>query len=111
MEPTRAQRNEKNLGINFAYMDTTVNPENDFLRFVNGKWLDSKEVPSGKTTWGSFNELREKTDADALLEGASSNQDLDSAPSYQEDEWKESLIWTLFNDAFGMLATQIERIT
>lgn len=73
-------KNEENRGINIAYMDTTVNPENDFFRFVNGKWLDSTEIPSDKTTWGSFNELREKTDADALalLEGASSNQELDS---------------------------------
>lgn len=66
-------------GINLSYMDTTVSPREDFFRYVNGKWLDSTEIPGDKTTWGSFNELREKTDADALalLERASANENLD----------------------------------
>ncbi|QLE00768.1 M13 family metallopeptidase [Galbibacter sp. BG1] len=53
-------------GINLQYMDTTVSPKNDFFRYVNGKWLDETEIPDDKTTWGSFNELRENTDDDAL---------------------------------------------
>ena len=70
---------EEPRGINLAYMDTTVSPKDDFFRFVNGKWLDSTEIPSDRTTWGSFNELRQKTDADALalLEAASQNENLD----------------------------------
>lgn len=53
-------------GINLAFMDTTVSPKADFFRFVNGKWLDSTEIPADRTSWGSFNELRKKTDADVL---------------------------------------------
>ncbi|SFW76786.1 putative endopeptidase [Sinomicrobium oceani] len=53
-------------GINLAYMDTTVAAKDDFFRFVNGKWLDSTEIPADKTRWGSFLELREKTNGDAL---------------------------------------------
>ncbi len=66
-------------GINLAYMDTTVSPKDDFFRFVNGKWVDSTEIPEDQTTWGSFMELRQTTDADALalLEGASTNDSLD----------------------------------
>ncbi|WP_372920471.1 M13 family metallopeptidase, partial [Salegentibacter sp.] len=66
-------------GINLAYMDTTVSPKDDFFRFVNGKWVDSTEIPEDQTTWGSFMELRETTDTDALalLEGASANDSLD----------------------------------
>ena len=66
-------------GINLAYMDTTVSPKDDFFRFVNGKWVDSTDIPEDQTTWGSFMELRQTTDADALalLEGASSNDSLD----------------------------------
>ena len=72
-------KTEAPRGINLAYMDTTVSPKDDFFRYVNGKWLDSTEIPSDKTTWGSFNELREKTDADALalLEKASKDENLD----------------------------------
>lgn len=53
-------------GINLAYMDTTVSPQEDFFQFVNGKWVDSTEIPGDQTTWGSFMELRERTDKDAL---------------------------------------------
>ncbi|SHF80125.1 endothelin-converting enzyme/putative endopeptidase [Salegentibacter echinorum] len=66
-------------GINMAYMDTTVSPQDDFFRYVNGKWVDSTEIPSDQTTWGSFMELRDRTDENALalLEGASNNDSLD----------------------------------
>ena len=47
-------------GINTEYMDTSVKPSEDFFRFVNGKWLDTNEIPADRTVWGSFNELRKK---------------------------------------------------
>lgn len=74
-------KTEEPRGINLAYMDTTVSPKDDFFRYVNGKWLDSTEIPADKTTWGSFNELREKTDADALalLEKAANDENLDAS--------------------------------
>lgn len=66
-------------GINLAYMDTTTSPQEDFFRYVNGAWLDSTEIPGDRTTWGSFQELRQRTDEDALalLEGASESDSLD----------------------------------
>jgi putative endopeptidase len=53
-------------GINVKYMDRDVKASNDFFRYVNGTWLDKTEIPSDRTRWGSFDELRQKTDADAL---------------------------------------------
>ncbi len=66
---------KKEPGINVSFMDKTVKPNNDFFRFVNGTWLDKTEIPSDKTRWGSFDELRQRTDADALaiLKEASKN--------------------------------------
>ena len=51
-----------------------------FFRYVNGAWLDATEIPSDQTTWGSFMELRETTDDDALalLNQASNNENLDA---------------------------------
>ena len=73
--------NKETHGINLSFMDTTVNPQDDFFMYVNGKWVDSTEIPDEYTTWGSFNELRKKTDADALslLEKASDNKELDAS--------------------------------
>ncbi|WBL22577.1 M13 family metallopeptidase [Zunongwangia sp. HRR-M8] len=65
-------------GINVAYMDTTTSPKKDFFRYVNGTWLDSTEIPGDRTSWGSFMELRETTDNDALalLDEASKDANL-----------------------------------
>ena len=68
-------------GINLDYMDKTTEPKEDFFKYVNGKWLENNEIPDDQSTWGSFQELRKKTDADALaiLKSAmSDNKDLDN---------------------------------
>jgi predicted metalloendopeptidase len=59
-------------GINLEYLDTDVKPGHDFFRFVNGKWLENHAIPDDRTRWGSFDELREKTDKDvqAILDKA-----------------------------------------
>ncbi|MFK8056944.1 MAG: M13 family metallopeptidase [Saprospiraceae bacterium] len=53
-------------GINLDYMDTTVSPAEDFFRYVNGNWLDQTEIPADRERWGSFDELRKRTDAQTL---------------------------------------------
>lgn len=65
----------KEPGINVSYMNTKISPSQDFFQYVNGTWLDKTEIPSDRTTWGSFNELIKKTDKDAMaiLKDASKN--------------------------------------
>lgn len=63
-------------GLNLSYVDSTVSPSDDFFRFVNGKWIESTEIPGDQGRWGSFNELREATNDDVLAvlkEAAESN--------------------------------------
>ncbi len=57
---------QKNPGINLDLMDKTIKPSDDFFKFVNGTWLKNTEIPADKTRWGSFDELRQRTDKDAL---------------------------------------------
>ena len=67
-------------GINLDFMDNTVKPSEDFFKHVNGKWLETNEIPDDRTRWGSFDELRQNTDEDALsiLKAAmSDNKDLE----------------------------------
>ncbi len=54
-------------------MDLSVKPGDNFYEYANGNWLKKNEIPASKTSWGSFNELREKSlDAmKTLLEDAS----------------------------------------
>ena len=57
---------KKEPGINVSFMDKSVKPNEDFFKFVNGTWLKNTEIPADKTRWGSFDELRQNTDKDAL---------------------------------------------
>ena len=86
-------------GINLSYMDTKTKPNDDFFRFVNGSWLDKTEIPADKTIWGSFNELRQKTDKDALeiLAEASKN------PKYNSntDQGKAINLYKTIMDTIG----------
>ncbi len=69
----------KNPGINLDLMDLKAKPGNDFFRFVNGTWFDKTQIPADKTRWGSFDELRQNTDKDALaiLKEAAADKKLD----------------------------------
>ncbi len=57
---------QKKPGISIDLMDKTVRPNDNFFQFVNGTWLKNTEIPADKTRWGSFDELRQNTDKDAL---------------------------------------------
>jgi putative endopeptidase len=53
-------------GIELSNMDTSVKPQQDFFRYVNGNWLAKTEIPADKGRWGSFDELRENADKQVL---------------------------------------------
>src|SRR5688572_9116477 len=51
------------LGLDTAGFDRSVRPQDDFNRFVNGRWADRVEIPADRPAWGSFYELDERTQA------------------------------------------------
>lgn len=57
---------QQKTGLNLDLMDKSVRPNDDFFKFVNGTWLKNTPIPADKTRWGSFDELRQNTDKDAL---------------------------------------------
>ncbi len=89
----------KEPGINVNYMDKKVKPSNDFFRYVNGTWLDNTAIPADRTRWGSFDELRQRTDADALaiLKEAATN------PTYKSntDQGKAINLYKSILDTVG----------
>ena len=89
----------KEPGINLSNMDTKVSPAQDFFRYVNGAWLDKTEIPSDRNSWGSFNELRQKTDNDALAILKEASKD----PKYKSntDQGKAIALFNTIMDTVG----------
>jgi len=87
---------QKNTGINLDFMDKTVKPGDDFFRYVNGTWFDQTEIPNDRVRWGSFDELRQNTDKDALaiLKEAVNNKNLDP----NSDQAKAVKVFTTYMD-------------
>jgi predicted metalloendopeptidase len=48
-------------GIDIPNMDTSVRPQDDFFTYLNGSWLKTTEIPSDKSSWGTFAKLRDDT--------------------------------------------------
>jgi putative endopeptidase len=57
-------------GIDLTARDLNVDPGNDFFSYVNGGWVSSTEIPADQTSWGTFDILFQKAEADvrAIIE-------------------------------------------
>jgi putative endopeptidase len=59
------------FGIQTQWIDKSVDPGDDFDAYVNGAWIKQTEIPSDRSRWGSFDELRElsETRMRGILDG------------------------------------------
>ena len=46
-----------------AHTDTSVRPQDDLFRFVNGQWLATAEIPADRPSSGAFTTLRDEAEA------------------------------------------------
>ena len=49
-------------GIDTASLSTTIRPQDDFFRYVNGTWLDSHVIPADRAADGTFHKLRDDSE-------------------------------------------------
>jgi predicted metalloendopeptidase len=54
-------------GIDLANVDDATRPQDGFYRHLNGKWIDSFEIPADKARYGAFTKLSD--DAEEQLRG------------------------------------------
>jgi putative endopeptidase len=103
---TQMNAQQKTPGINLDLMDKSVKPSENFFQFVNGTWLKNTEIPADKTRWGSFDELRQKTDVDALaiLKEAAIN------PKYKSNTDQGKAV-NMFNSIMDTVARNKQGIT
>jgi putative endopeptidase len=50
------------LGVDTTNFDRSVRPQDDFYRFVNGRWLERTQIPGDRSRYGTFDELREASE-------------------------------------------------
>src|ERR1051325_9457122 len=43
------------------FIDTTVNPRDDFFHYSVGKWLKAHPIPASERAWGIYNVVQEET--------------------------------------------------
>lgn len=51
-------------GLDIASFDKAVRPQDDLFRHVNGGWLGKTEIPADKASYGAFDVLFDKAQAD-----------------------------------------------
>jgi putative endopeptidase len=66
-----AQADDLRSGIDQQYVDSSVRPQDDFYRYVNGKWLDEVPIPADRARYGTFDILNDQSreQLHGILEG------------------------------------------
>ena len=64
-------------GAGHEGFDSSVRPQDDFFRHVNGEWIKKTEIPGDRPAFGSFFQLRDKSESDirAIIEEAAAKSD------------------------------------
>jgi len=70
----------RNSGLDLQWVDGSVRPQDNFFKFVSGKWLATQEIPADRARYGSFDVLRELSEQRChdLIETLIQNKGLDS---------------------------------
>ena len=73
-------------GIELANMDKSIRPQDDFYRHVNGAWLNKTDIPSDKSSYGSFTKLRDKSrqDVKAIIEETAKLENVEKGSDAQK---------------------------
>ena len=48
-------------GVDMQYVDRSVRPQDDIYRYLNGKWLDTFQLPADKALYGQFAHISDTT--------------------------------------------------
>ena len=86
-------------GLQLQWMDRTVRPGDDFNRYVNGKWLDTFQIPADKTGFDPFEQLAElsETRLHAILDELVAKH-----PAPDSDEGRIVATYAAFMDEDGI---------
>lgn len=55
-----SKKAELTSGLDLSHFDMSVRPQDDLYRHVNGKWLETFDIPADKSNYGSFTKLADE---------------------------------------------------
>jgi putative endopeptidase len=112
--PTAATPKPAASGIDLATFDKATRPQDDLFKHVNGVWLAKTEIPPDKSSYGSFDMLFDKSQADlrAIVEDAAKRADKSAGSDAQKiGDFYESFMNESRVDELGLAPVQAELAT
>ncbi|MFZ6752420.1 M13 family metallopeptidase [Undibacterium sp. Dicai25W] len=75
-----------NSGMDLQWQDTGVRPQDDFFKFMSGKWLATAEIPADRARFGSFDQLRDLSEQSSrdIITGLAKNKSLKAGSNQQK---------------------------
>lgn len=66
------------FGVDLSARDMSIKPGDDFNRYASGHWIDTYQLKDYESSYGSFNELRDRSEdqVHALIDGLLARKDL-----------------------------------
>jgi len=97
-------------GIDTASMDLTVRPQDDFFRYVNGKWIDSTQIPPDQSAYGTFAILRQQAQeaVRAIVEEEARAQSAPGSMAQKVGDFYKSYMDTAQREALGITPLKAE---
>ncbi|MCW8193582.1 peptidase M13 [Proteobacteria bacterium 005FR1] len=95
---------EKSSGVRLDYMDTSIDPAENFFRYANGTWLKNTEIPADKARYGAFTILGDKASEDVkaiVLAAAESENAKQGSEAQQIGDFYRSFMDTQAIEARG----------
>jgi len=97
-------------GIDGSGMDLSVRPQDDFFRYVNGKWVDHTEIPPDQSTYGTFASLRTEAQeaVRAIIEEEARANSAPGSLAQKVGDFYKSYMDTAQRDALGIAPLKAE---
>ena len=97
------------FGVDLSAQDKSVKPGDDFNRYVSGHWLDTYQLKDYETSYGSFNMLRDQSEAQvhAIIESLRQQKNLAAGSEAQKlRDYYASYMDRAARDAAGIAPLQ-----
>jgi predicted metalloendopeptidase len=98
------------LGIRKDWMDTSVDPGDDFFRYADGGWYDKTEIPADRSSVGGFFIADQQTEKNlaALIDEIEKSDPVEGTDAWRVKTFYDAFLDTKAIDAAGLKPVQAD---